>query len=261
MAKLALTAWRVTLSDSFGKMIVPQGAKKIATRHVFVASSRSPETNAMKTPQEAKADFMQDPPSSDTIKKPGQCDARDPARHACDMAVICDSSRRGQLADRIAAEIPGIRRYARRLERNPDEAEDLVQDAIERALRKSHGWRGGSLAGWLRRIVFTVFANRRSRTLCTQADIPVDGALETASPPDQEDRLACRDIARAIDTLPAEQRIAVSLAIRPECSYKENAQAAGMPVGTFRSRLSRAREKLRDRLTAPHTQAAQWRVG
>jgi RNA polymerase sigma-70 factor (ECF subfamily) len=206
---------------------------------------------------------MQDALRAETIEaqQDAVTSANDVPAGARDIPMPMDPSQKRRIAHRIAAEIPGIRRYARRLERNPDEAEDLVQDALERALRKSHGWRGGSLAGWLRRIVFTVFANRRSRTVRTEADIPVDGALETASPPDQEDRLACRDIARAVDALPAEQRIAVSLAIRPESSYEENAQAAGMPVGTFRSRLSRAREKLRDRLTAPQTQAAQWRVG
>ncbi|MGY6643621.1 MAG: sigma-70 family RNA polymerase sigma factor [Salinarimonas sp.] len=165
-----------------------------------------------------------------------------------------------RLAHRIVAEIPGLRRYARRLERNPDEAEDLVQDALERALRKSHGWRGGSLAAWLRRVTFTVFANRRARPQREEADIEIDGVLETASPPRQEERLACRDIADAIDALPREQRLALSLAMRPESSYEDNAQAAGMPVGTFRSRLSRAREKLREKLTAPHSRAADWHI-
>ena len=183
------------------------------------------------------------------------------ARNAkSDAPATMDPAQKRRLAHRIAAEIPGLRRYARRLERNPDEAEDLVQDALERALRKSHGWRGGSLAAWLRRITFTVFANRRVRARREEADIEIDGALETASPPRQEDRVACRDIANAVDELPREQRLAVTLAMRPESSYEDNAQAAGMPVGTFRSRLSRAREKLREKLTAPHGRAADWHI-
>ncbi len=171
------------------------------------------------------------------------------------------SGRDHEVAQRIASEIPGMRRYARRLERNPDDAEDLVQDALERALRKRHGWRGGSLAGWLRRIVFTVFANRRKNMRREGADIEIEGSLAAASAPRQENRLACRDIVRAVDDLPRDQRLAVRMALRPERSYEENAQAAGMLVGTFRSRLSRAREKLRHKLTAPQTEAAQWRIG
>ncbi|MCC5977997.1 MAG: sigma-70 family RNA polymerase sigma factor [Salinarimonas sp.] len=204
---------------------------------------------------------MQDTLSRDAVERPDERNAREEMKQASEALLKNDPTERRRLAQRIAAEIPGLRRYARRLERNPDAAEDLVQDSLERALRKSHGWRGGSLAAWLRRIVFTVFANRRARPLRDEADVVIDEALETASPPHQEDRLACRDIARAIDELPRDQRVAVGLAIQPERSYEENAEAAGMPVGTFRSRLSRAREKLRERLKAPQTKAAHWRVG
>lgn len=201
--------------------------------------------------------FMPDTLSRDSTDGQGPSHGESPEGDAPAMA---DPAQRRRLAHRIAAEIPGLRRYARRLERNPEEAEDLVQDALERALRKSHGWRGGSLAAWLRRITFTVFANRRARPARDEADIVIDGALETASPPRQEDRLACRDIAKAVEELPREQRIAVGMAMRPESSYEENAAAAGMPVGTFRSRLSRAREKLREKLTAPHNRAADWHI-
>lgn len=201
--------------------------------------------------------FMPDTLSRDSTDSQGASHGESPEGDAPAMA---DPAQRRRLAHRIAAEIPGLRRYARRLERNPEEAEDLVQDALERALRKSHGWRGGSLAAWLRRITFTVFANRRARPSREEADILIDGALETASPPRQEDRLACRDIAKAVEELPREQRIAVGMAMRPDSSYEENAAAAGMPVGTFRSRLSRAREKLREKLTAPQNRAADWHI-
>lgn len=165
------------------------------------------------------------------------------------------------MAERIASEIKGMRRYARRLERNPEDAEDLVQDALERALRKSHGWRGGSLGGWLRRIVFTVFANRRARAQHTLVDIEIDADLATATPPRQEDRLACRDIARAVAELPRDQRIAIGMSLQPEHSYEDHAAAADMPVGTFRSRLSRAREKLHKRLSPTRNQPAHWGIG
>jgi len=172
-----------------------------------------------------------------------------------------DATNAPDIAERIASEMHGMRRYARRLERNPEDAEDLVQDAVERALRKRHGWRGGSLAGWLRRIVFTVFANRRARARHTEVDIEIDTDLATATPPRQEDRLACRDIARAVAELPREQRIAIGMSLQPDHSYEDHAAAAGMPVGTFRSRLSRAREKLHKRLSPPRNQPAHWGIG
>ena len=172
-----------------------------------------------------------------------------------------DATNAPDIAERIASEMHGMRRYARRLERNPEDAEDLVQDAVERALRKRHGWRGGSLAGWLRRIVFTVFANRRARARHTEVDIEIDANLATATPPRQEDRLACRDIARAVAELPREQRIAIGMSLQPDHSYEDHAAAADMPVGTFRSRLSRAREKLHNRLSPSRNQPAHWGIG
>ncbi len=149
----------------------------------------------------------------------------------------------------IVQEIPRLRRFARRLEADPDAAEDLLQDALERALRKRHLWSGrGTVRGWLGRILFNVFINRTSHRNKLRMELALDDAPVIADPAKQEQGLLCDAIAAAVGALPGEQRIAIQLAAAGEMSYDDAARTAGIPVGTFRSRLSRGRERLRERL-------------
>jgi RNA polymerase sigma-70 factor, ECF subfamily len=146
----------------------------------------------------------------------------------------------------IAAEISSMRGYARKLERDPDAAEDLLQDALERAIRKRHLWaRRGSLRSWLYRVLFNVFANRHVRRVRERAEVPLEDAPTLHEPPRQEHGLLCLDIAAAVGGLPEEQQVAIRLTTGQDISYEEAARVTGVPVGTFRSRLSRGRERLR----------------
>lgn len=151
----------------------------------------------------------------------------------------------------IAREIPHLRRYARGLVRDPDAADDLVQDCLERALRKRHLWsRRGTVRNWLFRILFRVFSNGRQRYA------PPLKPLEQApgDPARQEGWLVCRDIGDAVQRLPAEQRAAILLVALEGMSYDEAAGIMGVPVGTVRSRLSRGRDALR-RFAVGHAHA------
>jgi RNA polymerase sigma-70 factor, ECF subfamily len=139
-----------------------------------------------------------------------------------------------------------MRGYARKLERDPDAAEDLLQDALERAIRKRHLWaRRGSLRSWLYRVLFNVFANRHVRRVRERAEVPLEDAPTLHEPPRQEHGLLCLDIAAAVGGLPEEQQVAIRLTTGQDISYEEAARVTGVPVGTFRSRLSRGRERLR----------------
>ena len=147
---------------------------------------------------------------------------------------------------RIAREIPHLRRFARSLVRDPDRADDLVQDCIERAIRKRHLWRRvGTIRSWLFRMLYRVFLNQnrgRAREVHVQVE---DVAHRLAAPASQEDRVVCHDIGDALDRLPAEQRAAILLVALEGVAYDEAAEILGVPVGTVRSRLSRGREALR----------------
>lgn len=150
--------------------------------------------------------------------------------------------------DEIEAAVPALRRYARALTRDADRADDLVQDCIERALRKQGLFRPtGPLQAWLYRMLLNLHRNglRQSHR---QGGAPVDldsMLVEPSIAAPQPGRIALGEMSRAIDRLPLEQREALLLVALEGLSYEEAAAILEIPTGTLMSRLSRAREKLR----------------
>jgi RNA polymerase sigma-70 factor (ECF subfamily) len=149
--------------------------------------------------------------------------------------------------DEIEESVPALRRYARALTRNADRADDLVQDCLERAIRKRSLWQPtGSLKGWLFRILLNLYRNELRTSRRRGDHVPVETLLvEPAVAPAQPGRIALAEVSRAIDTLAAEQREALLLVVLEGMSYAEAAEAIGVPIGTLMSRLGRARAALR----------------
>ncbi|EKF40981.1 sigma-70 family RNA polymerase sigma factor [Nitratireductor indicus] len=149
--------------------------------------------------------------------------------------------------DEMEACVPALRRYARALTHDRDRADDLVQDCLERAIRKSSLWRPtGPLRAWLFRILLNLHRNEIRRDRRTPAAFPIDALpLEPPSPAAQTDRLALADTARAMQKLSIEQREALLLVALEGMSYAEAAGVLDIPVGTLMSRVGRARENLR----------------
>ena len=147
----------------------------------------------------------------------------------------------------MAREIPRLRRYALALVNEPGAADDLVQDCLERAMRKSHLWqRRGSIRSWLYRILYNLFLNQAAERNRHRRHVALDEVAHLmAAPGGQEHRIVCGDIASAMMALPPDQRAAIILTAVEGLSYDETAAVMGVPVGTIRSRLSRGREQLR----------------
>jgi RNA polymerase sigma-70 factor (ECF subfamily) len=147
----------------------------------------------------------------------------------------------------IAREIPHLRRYALALLHDPHAADDLVQDCLERALRKRHLWRQcGSLRSWLFRILYTVFLNTRKTQWRDRQALPLEAIEFTlAASANQEAYVECREMAKALAQLPESQYAAIMLIALEGFSYDEAAWIQGIPIGTLRSRLYRGREALR----------------
>jgi RNA polymerase sigma-70 factor, ECF subfamily len=106
------------------------------------------------------------------------------------------------------AEIPRLRRYARALCRDAAAADDLVQDCLCRALRKSHLFQPGSdLRAWLFTMLHNQHANGIRRSIRQGVPVPID-EVETAldQPPTQSDALTLRDLDRAMGQIAEEQR-------------------------------------------------------
>ena len=144
----------------------------------------------------------------------------------------------------LAAEIPRLNRYARALMRGRSGAEDLVQDTIVRALEKAHLWQPGTdLRAWLFTLMHNQYVNIIRRSARQQPRAVLDRA-STVSPPAQLAPLTLRDVDRAFARLPEEQRHVLRLVAIDGMRYDEAAAVCGVPVGTIRSRLCRARHAL-----------------
>jgi RNA polymerase sigma-70 factor (ECF subfamily) len=145
----------------------------------------------------------------------------------------------------LAHEIPRLRRFARVLVRRPDAADDLVQETLMRAMAaRTQFALGTNLRAWL----FTILRHARAAEARRVARSPLEpGAMVPESPVSggQEERQAMRDLVAAYRRLPAIQREALWLVVVDGMDYADAATVLGVPQGTLRSRLSRAREALR----------------
>jgi RNA polymerase sigma-70 factor (ECF subfamily) len=140
-----------------------------------------------------------------------------------------------------------MRRYALVLARDADQAEDLVQEALLRAIAGASTWRSGqALRPWLLSILHNTHVSRRRR-----AQVEAAGARELAAtavpaaPAPQPQRVELGQTMRALLTLPEDQREVIVLVAIDGLSYKDAAEILGLPLGTLMSRLARAREALR----------------
>jgi RNA polymerase sigma-70 factor (ECF subfamily) len=148
----------------------------------------------------------------------------------------------------IVDHIPRLRRYARALVGDRYSADDLVQDTLERAWNKFYLWRPGSdLRAWLFAIMHNVFVNQARRRRYA-VELPMDEVPAVAVRATQSEQLELHDVDRALRTLPAEQREVVLLVVVEQLTYGEVSRALDIPIGTVMSRLSRARERLRQLL-------------
>lgn len=144
--------------------------------------------------------------------------------------------------------IPRLRRYARALTGNPEQADELVQDCLERGLTRLHLWRRGSdLRAWLFTIMHNLHINNLRRGgIRPDAQVYDDTRMQAGTPPAQDDVVALHSIVGLIRRLPADQREVVLLVGLEELSYREVADVLGVPLGTVMSRLARGRERLRE---------------
>ena len=159
----------------------------------------------------------------------------------------------------LEVHIASLRRYARALVRDRGDADDLVQEALARALSRADKFLAGSnLRAWLFTIMHNVHVNQVRGLSSRPQEVPVDEVMEArlSEPPRQEARVELNEMARLLDTLPVEQRRVLLLVALEGMKYDEVAAALDVPIGTVMSRLSRAREALRVRLAGGNGEPA-----
>ena len=155
--------------------------------------------------------------------------------------------------EQIVALLPRLRRFARNLARNPHDADDVVQIALERALLKLDQWRRDArLDSWLFKIVRNAWIDElRSRGRHDRIFLAAEAGDNVGDATlDREADLM--SVQSAMAKLPEDQRTAVSLVLVEGLSYKEAADVLDIPIGTLTSRLARGREALQAMLLPAH---------
>lgn len=164
------------------------------------------------------------------------------------------SGRMNQRNQQVVQHIPCLRRYARALLKDVDQAEDLVQETLARALDKLSFWRRGSdMRAWL----FTIMHNLHVNA-CTRAakrpdawSLDDDDIAEPHARSDADRSARLQDIETALMQLPEAQRAVLLLIDLEGLSYAETARVLGVRKGTVMSRLHRAREAMRNAMDTP----------
>ncbi|WP_169194045.1 sigma-70 family RNA polymerase sigma factor [Devosia sp. MC1541] len=146
---------------------------------------------------------------------------------------------------KVIDHLPDLRRYALTLAREPQNAEDLVQETLVRAYEKRRSFKiGGSLKTWLMSIMHNCFVDGYRRSVVrTSADKARVGSV--SYPPNQDDAVQLSEVRRGFLLLSDEQREALHLIAIEGLTYPEAAQVLNVPEGTLLSRVSRARKALR----------------
>ena len=162
----------------------------------------------------------------------------------------------GRFEESVLPYLDSAYNLARWLTRNGHDAEDLVQEALLRALRAFQGFRGADGRAWLLTIVrntcYTWLRANRQQELTTEFDEEVHTLEGDMLNPE---RLVLREgdnarVRQALEELPAEFREVLVLREIEGLSYKEISTVVDIPVGTVMSRLARARGRLQRGLTA-----------
>jgi len=156
-----------------------------------------------------------------------------------------------RLGSELTALLPRLRRFGRLLTGHPQDADDLVQLALERAWVRQAQWEPGSrLDSWVFRIMQNAWIDEvRSRQRQSRVLLSEDELAHLPDPATRDSPLDALAVRQAVAKLSDEHRAAVALVLIEGLSYKEAAQVLGIPIGTLTSRLARAREQLQAMLS------------
>jgi len=147
----------------------------------------------------------------------------------------------------VTADLAAMRRYARALARDGHDADDVVQDALVRAIEGQRSFQPErSRRRWLLAIVHNVFVSAKRREAAeARRNDRFAGEMMAQVDPQQEQHVRLARIAHAFAGLTEPHRAVLHLVVVEGLSYQEAADILGVPIGTVMSRLARARAALK----------------
>jgi RNA polymerase sigma-70 factor (ECF subfamily) len=172
-------------------------------------------------------------------------------RHDELLAIRCQLGERAAFDALIERYADRLRAYVRRVANSSSEADDLVQDTWLRILRGLPGLREPArLRAWIFGIAHRVIIDRLRLRYAEPAHAPIEVLIDDADL--QEEHLRHDQVERGLAALAAPEREAVVLFYLEQLSLAEMAEVMAVPLGTAKSRLHRARTRLRAVLEDPH---------
>jgi RNA polymerase sigma factor (sigma-70 family) len=157
----------------------------------------------------------------------------------------------------IVQMIPALRAFARTFYRDPHDADDLVQETLTKGLANIHQFQPGtSMKSWLFTIMRNTFYTKIKIATREGPGAAYCASTRPATDPTQEWSARGREIAAAIQRLPAQQREVLTLIGVLGVSYEDAAEICGCAMGTVKSRLNRARIKLLEELGEESAQSS-----
>ena len=147
--------------------------------------------------------------------------------------------------DEIEACVPALRRYARALTRNADQADDLVQETLTKALANLDKFEPGTrLKSWLFTIMRNTYCTRFKKSSRETVGLPEAVTAKLTTEASQEWSVQAEEVRRALNRLPEHHREMLVLIVMLGERYEDAAEICGCAVGTVKSRISRARDTL-----------------
>lgn len=151
------------------------------------------------------------------------------------------------MQEQLGKLVPNLRAFARSLCGNPDQADDLVQEALVKAWKHRESFaQGSNLKAWLFTILRNAYFSERRKRKHEVEDTDGVFAARLSVHGEQTGHLDLMDFSKALDTLPPDQKEALLLVGAEGFSYEDVALMCGCAVGTIKSRVNRARNRLAD---------------
>lgn len=159
----------------------------------------------------------------------------------------------------LVTEMPRLKKFALRLTNNESDADDLSQSTVLRALEKQHLFETGTnLFSWTSKIMYNLFVSDYRRKVKFETQYDPESYIERESvQASQDTKIEFLQVQEAMEKLSEERRQILIMVCVKGMQYAEVSEALQIPVGTVRSRLSRARESLQNLLEMPRNRQGQ----